>query len=112
MLEVIAFGKEFGFHVLVVPPGLATGLPEYVNEEQAADYPEGRYELNLQIAAEAGDQRELDALFARRSRAEILRLGVLILVGVVALVALIQWLPIGPPVAAVRRSSVFICSGV
>jgi hypothetical protein len=112
-----AFGTTLPFHAVVVPPARSPVVPKtvpageesngqassgsagFVTEEQAADYPEGRYEYGVQHAAESGDQRELDALFARRSRAEVLRLVVIVLVAVVALVALIQWLPIGPPAA-------------
>src|SRR5262249_49338633 len=72
--------------VLVVPRANPEEYVEYVREEQAGDYPEGRYELALQVAAEAGDQRDLDALFARRSSAQMLRLCVLLLI-VMALLA-------------------------
>jgi hypothetical protein len=74
-----AFGNELGFDVLVVPRASGDEFAGYLTEQQAGDYPEGRYELALQIAAEAGDQRELDALFARRSRAETWRIGALLL---------------------------------
>jgi hypothetical protein len=49
-----------------------------LGEEQVRDYPEGRYEYNLQHAAEMGDQAELDRLFARRSSRETLRLALVI----------------------------------
>jgi GTPase-associated protein 1, N-terminal domain type 2 len=112
-----AFDTALPFHAVVVPPARspvppkpapsaeeANGPPTgwsvgFLTEEKAADYPEGRYEYAVQHAAESGDQRELDTLFARRGRAEVLRTGVLVLVGVAALVLLIQWLPIGPPAA-------------
>ncbi len=60
-----AFGNSLGFDVLVAPEVNDEAYRSYLTEEQAADYPQGRYELSLQIAAEAGDQDELDALFAR-----------------------------------------------
>ena len=44
-------------------------------DEQARDYPEGRYELALQTAAESGDQAELNRLFARRSSLDTIRIG-------------------------------------
>ncbi len=81
-----AFGNELGFHLLVVPRVRGEEVVGYLTEEQAGDYPEGRYELNLQLAAEAGDQRELDALFARRSSAETMRLGLILLAVAVILV--------------------------
>ncbi|HXG11313.1 MAG TPA: hypothetical protein VNK04_16280 [Gemmataceae bacterium] len=95
-----AFGNDLGFDVLVVPRAAGEGFAGYLSEEQAADYPEGRYELNLQIAAEAGDQHQLDLLFARRSAAETWRLG-LVLLGVLAvLLAVMSVLRVagpGPP---------------
>src|SRR5262249_33905778 len=84
-----AFGNALGFDVLVVPRANPEQYPAYVREEQAGDYPQGRYELNLQIAAEAGDQVELDTLFARRSSAQTLRLGVLLLI-VMAVLAVVM----------------------
>src|SRR5262249_55578639 len=63
-----AFGNALGFDALVVPRVEAEQFPYYTTEEQAGDYPEGRYELAVQVAAEAGDQAGLDALFARRSQ--------------------------------------------
>jgi hypothetical protein len=52
----------------------------YLTEEQAGDYPEGRYELGLQTAVEAGSQLELDALFARRSGSQMVRLCFILIV--------------------------------
>ncbi|MCI0681352.1 MAG: hypothetical protein L0Y71_04545 [Gemmataceae bacterium] len=70
-----AFTNDLGFDAVVVPR-LGDGSWEgYTNEEQAADYPAGSYELALQVAAEAGDQRELDAVLSRRSSNETLRLA-------------------------------------
>lgn len=82
-----AFGNDLGFHALVVPQATGDTFHNYVTEDQAASYPEGGYELNLQIAAENGNQGELNELFARRSRAQTWRLG-LILLGFVLLLAL------------------------
>jgi hypothetical protein len=84
-----AFANTLGFDVLVVPRADLEQYAAYVREEQAGDYPEGRYELNLQIAAEAGDQAQLDSLFSRRSSAQTLRLGIILLV-VVALLAVVM----------------------
>jgi hypothetical protein len=93
-----AFGNALGFDVLVVPRARGEEYAGYLTEQQAGDYPEGRYELNLQIAAEAGDQRELDVLFARRSRAQAFRLGLLMLVGAVVLLVVMKLLqPAEPP---------------
>jgi hypothetical protein len=75
-----AFDNALGFDVLVVPRVEGEAYAGYTNEDQAADYPPGYYELNLQIAAEAGDQHALDALFGRRSLAQTWHLGLILLV--------------------------------
>jgi hypothetical protein len=74
-----AFGNALHFHALAVPEAEGEEFTHYHTEEQAGDYPEGRYELALQTAAEAGDQLALDRLFARRSQAQTLRLAVYML---------------------------------
>jgi hypothetical protein len=95
-----AFGNALRFDALVVPPGVRektpADFPHYATEEEAGDYPEGRYELNLQTAAEAGSQADLDALFARRSRSEMWRLGLVILLIALVLPLLVSWLAPAP----------------
>ncbi len=71
-----AFSVEPGFQVAVLPVAPTPWPVGYLTEEQVRDYPEGRYELALQIAAEAGNQAELDHLFARRSSRDTLRLAI------------------------------------
>jgi hypothetical protein len=108
-----AFGNALIFHVLAVPriPGEEwdTTYADYLREEQAGDYPQGRYELNVQIAAETGDQRELDALFFRRSSSQTLRLA-LYLIGVAAVLALVMKLLTvpQPPLASPRSTAAAI----
>jgi hypothetical protein len=80
-----ALAPTLRFDVLVVPDASHNAFVDCLTEDQAADYPQGRYELNLQIAAEEGDQQAIDALFARRSRAQTFRLGLLLLAGTVGL---------------------------
>jgi hypothetical protein len=83
-----AFGNALRFDALVVPKleRLDRGqFPGYTLEDQAAEYPQGRYELQLQTAAEAGDQQELDLLFARRSWNDTRRLAVTLLVVIAVL---------------------------
>jgi hypothetical protein len=99
-----AFGNALGFDALVVPKLDCidrTLLPGFTLEEQAADYPQGRYELQLQTAAEGGDQQELDLLFARRSWNDTWRLAVQLLVVIVVLAVgmnlLLTWTPPAPP---------------
>ena len=70
-----AFGNELRFHALATPR-INEAFDNYVNEEQAGDYPEGRYERGVHVSAETGDQAGLDALFSRRSRTQTLRLGI------------------------------------
>jgi hypothetical protein len=79
------FGNAHRFSVAVVPRASGPAYAGYLHEEQAGDYPEGRYELALQTAIEAGDQREVDGLFARRSSSQTMRLA-LALLAVFALV--------------------------
>jgi hypothetical protein len=108
-----AFGNALHFHALVVPKLVPEDYPDYKTEAQAADYPESRYELSLQTAAEAGNQQDLDALFARRSQAETFRLVVIILIVLLVLTALIKWLPVPwnaappepPPTAASQKAA-------
>lgn len=74
-----AFGGADRFDVVVVPRAAGPAFARHVDEVQAGDYPEGRFELALQTAVEAGDQEELDALLARRSRPQVLRLALALL---------------------------------
>jgi hypothetical protein len=91
-----AFSNAHGFDVLVVPRAAGPQYERYLTEPQAGDYPEGRYELSLQTAIEAGNQAEVDALFARRSRSQTLRLA-LWLLGIFLVVPLVVMsLPTGP----------------
>ena len=70
-----AFTNDLGFDAVVVPRIGEASWEGYTTEEQAANYPAGSYELALQTAAEAGDQRDLDAVFRRRTSSETLRLA-------------------------------------
>lgn len=94
-----AFSNDLEFDVVVLPHLDGTPLEGYTTEDQAADYPEGAYELALQRAVEHGDQRDLDAVFARRDSRQTLKLAIGILILVSALVLLTRWLDIGggPP---------------
>jgi hypothetical protein len=102
-----AFGNANRFQVVVVPRASGPEYLGYVPEAQAGDYPEGRYELALQTAVESGDEAEMDALFARRSRAQVLRLGVLLLLVFIVVPPLVLGLPWGhhkdDPVPASRE---------
>jgi hypothetical protein len=103
-----AFSNELEFDVLVVPRLGASVYAGYTTEDQAADYPEGRYELRLQMAAEAGDQVELDTLLSRRSWRETWRLGitVLVLFALLALAGRVLEFPARPPEEAAEDAEV------
>jgi hypothetical protein len=73
------FAANPELHAVVVPKYSPTDWPGFLTEEQAGDYPQGRYELNLQIAIEAGDQREVDRLFRRRTSRQTLHLAIALL---------------------------------
>jgi hypothetical protein len=114
-----AFSNALEFDALVVPRAPAEAYPGYTTEDQAADYPEGRYELALQTAAEAGDQQELDLLLSRRSWHETWRLGitVLVLFTLLALAARVLEFspraPEGPPASpGVQQKQAIIAASV
>lgn len=89
------FSNIHAFDVLVVPRASGPEYEQYITEEKAGDYPEGRYECNLQSAIETGDQKEIDALL-NYDRSRMLRLIVILLVIVVVLtLAMVRLLP-GP----------------
>lgn len=90
-----AFNNQLPFDVLVVPRFRREEYEHYLTEDQAADYPEGRYEMSLQYAAEHGDQAELDNLFERRSLRQTWRLGITLVVGLALILAGSNLL--GPP---------------
>ncbi len=72
-------------HVAVVPALDPKAWLGALTEQQAGDYPEGRYERSLQVAVEADDQRSVDRLFARRTSRQTLNLAVTILVVAIGL---------------------------
>ncbi|HVS37993.1 MAG TPA: hypothetical protein VMS17_20705 [Gemmataceae bacterium] len=92
-----AFSNACRFHAVVVPRAEGPDFADYIDEERAGDYPAGRYELQLQTAVESGDQREMDALFARRSQRHMLHLVVGLLLFMMAASLASLW-P-GPPAA-------------
>ena len=61
------------------------------DEERVRDYPPGRYEHGVQAATEAGDQKWLDELFARRTSDETLRLGLYIIAFALAVAAVFKF---------------------
>jgi hypothetical protein len=78
-----AFGPGLEFHAVAIPPGVA--LPGRLTEEQCRDYPEGRYELALQVAVEDGDHRTFARLMNRQTTAQAFVTGVFVLLSVLGL---------------------------
>ncbi|HEY7330788.1 MAG TPA: hypothetical protein VH592_24315 [Gemmataceae bacterium] len=90
------FSNVHQFDAVVVPRATEAQFEHYITEEKAGDYPEGRYECNLQSAIETGDQQEIDALL-NYSRSRMLRLIVVLLVIVIGLsLAMTRLLPEHP----------------
>jgi hypothetical protein len=87
MPATFAWNANLRFDVVVAPKERVDRFSNYIAEEQAGGYPEGRYELSLQTAAEAEDQASLNVLWSRRSRREVWRLGILLVIvmGILAL---------------------------
>ena len=85
------FSNVHQFDVVVTPRATDAEYQHYITEEKAGDYPEGRYECNLQSAIETGDQQEIDALL-NYSRSRMLRLIVVLLLMVVLLSAAMSML--------------------
>ena len=87
MPATFAWNNNLNFNIVVAGGNLTERFPGYITEEQAGGYPEGRFELSLQTAAESEDQESLDILWGRRSRRDVWRLGILLLavLGILAL---------------------------
>jgi hypothetical protein len=86
------FCAALDWHAVVVPHYDPQHWPGFLTEAQAGDYPESRYELNLQIAVESGDQLALDRLFARRTSRQTLRLAITLLLIAMGAAVLIKLL--------------------
>lgn len=81
-----AFSNRLQFHALVVPQIQPEEYDfRYLSAAQVDNYPEGRYEAQLQLAAETGDQALWERLLLRRSHSDTLRLGFWLLAGMLAL---------------------------
>jgi hypothetical protein len=80
-----AYSTALGFGLVVLPEIPEQGIAGYLSEDQTRDYPESRYERELQYAVEHNDQRTVDRLFARRTSAETLRLALWLVLGAGAL---------------------------
>lgn len=106
-----AFSNVHQFDAIVVPRAAGAEFERYIGEEKAGDYPEGRYECNLQSAIETGDRDEIESLL-NYNRARMLRL--IVLLGVVVLglsLAMTRLLPRPPsvaPTSGARRSAALL----
>lgn len=87
-----AFSEELGFHAAILPELPTDPARVRHTEDGLRSYPQSRYELNLQLAIEAGDQREVERLFARRTSNDTIRLGLTIIALVLALSAISKFL--------------------
>ena len=107
-----AFSNALGFDALVVPRVYGEDFQGYLSEDQAAEYPPGRYEFNLQVAAEEGDQRELDALLGRRSLGDTKRLALLLLIGVTFVAILSQFRFVDETPSTERQQKLATAAGI
>ncbi|MFN4258055.1 MAG: hypothetical protein ACK4RK_02080 [Gemmataceae bacterium] len=80
-----AFGNAMRWDVVVVPKAEGADYADYLIENRIGDFPEGRYERNLQIAIEDGDQQAVEALLLRRSSRQMMTLALWIIGGMLAL---------------------------
>jgi len=100
-----AFGNALHFDAVALPRAAGPDFAGYVTEAQAGDYPEGRYELGLQRAAEADDQGQVAALLsgsglARMSRTTRILAALAALVFFLVLPTLALLFPPPPPSTA------------
>lgn len=83
-----AFGNELNFHAAVLP----TASPGFLTDEQCKDYPEGRYELAMQVAVESGDQAEVTRLLNRQSSSSVLKLAAAMVLFAFLVAAILKFL--------------------
>ena len=67
-LSTFAYSRVLGFGLAAMPAAPEDAEIGFLTEDQARDYPESRYERELQVAVEYGDQRTVDRLFAKEHR--------------------------------------------
>jgi len=77
--------NSLAFDFVAMPTVNDETRKRYLTDDQIDSYPTGRYEENLRSAAETGDRHHLVALLHRRSRAQTLRLAVVLVVLAAAL---------------------------
>ncbi len=92
-LATFAPNNALRFDLVVTPRLEGPDFANYLTEEQAGDYPEGRYELALQLAAETNDADAIDRLFARRSMSQAVRLALTLLLSAIVLGLAVRFIP-------------------
>ena len=83
-----AFGNELNFHAAALP----APAPGFLTDEQCKDYPEGRYELAMQVAIESGDQAEVTRLLNRQSSTAVLKLAAAMVLFAFLVAAILKFL--------------------
>jgi len=79
-----AFGPNLGVNAVAMPDPPAILPAGALNSEQVQDYPEGRYELAMQLAIEGQHQEEFDWLLRRKSSKQVLWTALLLIVAMTA----------------------------
>ncbi len=83
-----AFSNELNFHAAALPAPAAG----FLTDEQCKDYPEGRYELAMQVAVETGDQAEVSRLLNRAPSTSVLKFAAGLLVFALLVAAILKFL--------------------
>jgi hypothetical protein len=85
-----AFDRRFQLQGM---PQLPDALPKgTMSAEQVSDYPEGRYEYELQLAIDHDDQPRVDQLLSRRSSREVINQALMLLALVIVFAIGVKWL--------------------
>lgn len=92
-LATFVINTDLEFDLLATPDFTSAPFAGYLNQDQAGDYPEGRYELWLQLAADTNDADGIDRLLARRSMSQALRLAVTLLLTAIGLGLAMRFIP-------------------
>jgi len=92
-IATFARSNELKFDLLTTPIVDHIHFPRYLREREAGDYPEGRYELSLQMAVEADNEGQMLELFARRSGSQAMRLAWTLLLVAIGLGLAMRFIP-------------------
>jgi hypothetical protein len=78
------------FELASVPEPLDPMPYGWLDDDTAMSYPESRYERDLQVAIEMGEQGELDQLLQRRTSAQTFSLGLMLVLGMIGVLVLMK----------------------